>query len=180
MAGVTKLAIGPVQLVVLGFTRSDFHGEVIDELERLRDVGAVRLLDSLAVRKGPDGQLEVTHLSKLTTAEAMELGSKIAALVGLGIDGEEAAQQALAVDGAEAAAEGVRVFSEQGAWDVLGDIPDRCCAALILLEYCWAVPLRDCAVRAGGFRISDGFISPPDLVRIGLMSAEESEELLAT
>jgi hypothetical protein len=38
------------------------------------------------------------------------------------------------------------------------------------------VPLRDAIVRAGGFRISDGFISPLDLVEIGLLSAEEARE----
>ena len=38
---------------------------------------------------------------------------------------------------------------------------------LILLEHHWAVPLRDAIARAGGFRISDGFISPLDLVAIG-------------
>ena len=40
-----------------------------------------------------------------------------------------------------------------------------------------AVPLRDAIARAGGFRISDGFISPLDLVEIGLVSAEEAQEL---
>jgi hypothetical protein len=39
------------------------------------------------------------------------------------------------------------------------------------------VPLRDAIVRAGGFRISDGFISPLDLVDIGLVSAAEAKEL---
>ena len=29
------MAIGPVQLIVLGFNHPNFHGEVIDELERL-------------------------------------------------------------------------------------------------------------------------------------------------
>ena len=29
-------------------------------------------------------------------------------------------------------------------------------------------------MRAGGFRISDGFISPLDLVAIGLLTAEEA------
>ena len=52
-------------------------------------------------------------------------------------------------------------------------------AALILLEHHWAVPLRDAVVRAGGFRISDGFVSPRDLVEIGLHSAEEAEALHA-
>jgi hypothetical protein len=31
--------------------------------------------------------------------------------------------------------------------------------------------------RAGGFRIGDGFISPLDLIAIGLVSAEEAQEL---
>jgi len=41
------------------------------------------------------------------------------------------------------------------------------------------VPLRDAIARAGGFRVSDGFISPLDLVAIGLMTAEEANELHA-
>jgi hypothetical protein len=32
-------------------------------------------------------------------------------------------------------------------------------------------------MRAGGFRISDGFISPLDLLEIGLVAAEEAAEL---
>ena len=41
------------------------------------------------------------------------------------------------------------------------------------------MPLRDAIARAGGFRISDGFISPLDLIEIGLVSAEEAKELHA-
>ena len=62
---------------------------------------------------------------------------------------------------------------------MLEDIPNDSAAALILLEHHWAVPLRDAIARAGGFRISDGFISPLDLVEIGLLSAEEAEQLHA-
>jgi Predicted membrane protein len=83
------MAIGPVQLIVLGFNHPDFHGEVIAELERLHENGMVRVIDSLAVYKDADGDLEVEHLSNLTQEEAIELGSKIGALIGLGIDGEE-------------------------------------------------------------------------------------------
>ena len=73
----------------------------------------------------------------------------------------------------------MRVFSDEDAWDVLEDIPNDSAAALILIEHHWAVPLRDAIVRAGGFRLSDGFISPLDLVEIGLLSAEEAKELHA-
>src|SRR5882757_400667 len=170
------MAIGPVQLIVLGFARPDFHGEIIAELERLRESDMVRVIDSLAVYKDAAGELEVEHLSNLSTDEAIELGSKIGALIGLGIDGEEGAE-AGAIAGAEEAADGVQVFSEQEAWDVLEDIPNDSAAALVLLEHHWAVPLRDAIARAGGFRISDGFISPLDLVEIGLVSREEAEKL---
>src|SRR6266516_3937532 len=142
------MTIGPVQLVVLGFRHPNFQGEVIAELERLRQNDAVRVIDALAVYKDRTGEIE----------------------------GEEGAR-AGAEAGAEAAARGTRVFSDETAWDVLDDIPNDSAAALLLLEHHWAVPLRDAIARAGGFRVSDGFISPFDLVEIGLISAEEAKEL---
>jgi uncharacterized membrane protein len=172
------MAIGPVQLVVLGFEHPNFHGEIIEELERLREADAVRVIDSLVVYKDADGEFAVEHLSNLTTEEAIELGSKIGALIGLGIEGEDG-MAAGALAGAEAAAEGADVFSDEDAWDVLEDIPNDSAAALLLLEHHWAVPLRDAIARAGGFRIGDGFISPLDLVEIGLLSADEAAELHA-
>ncbi len=169
------MAIGPVQLIVLGFSHPEFHGEIIEELERLRASDTVRVIDSLAVHKDADGEIEVVHLSNLSKDEAIELGTKVGALIGLGIEGEEGFE-AGAVAGAEAAADGIHPFSEDGAWDVLEEIPNDSAAALILIEHHWAVPLRDAVARAGGFRISDGFISPLDLIAIGLVSAEEAAE----
>jgi uncharacterized membrane protein len=170
------MAIGPVQLIVLGFTHPRFHGEIIAELERLRESDTVRVIDALAVYKDAAGEIEVEHLSNLSTDEAIELGSKIGALIGLGIEGEEGLQAGAAA-GAEAAVDGVQVFSDEDGWDVLEDIPNDSAAALILLEHHWAVPLRDAIARAGGFRLSDGFISPLDLIEIGLVSAEEAKQL---
>ena len=172
------MAIGPVQLIVIGFKHPDFHGEIIAELERLHDEDTVRVIDALAVHKDADGEIEVVHLSNLSKDEAIELGSKVGALIGLGIEGEEGAEEGAEL-GAEAGAEGIEVFSDEQAWDVLEEIPNDSAAALVLLEHHWAVPLRDAIARAGGFRISDGFISPLDLVEIGLVSAEEAKELHA-
>ena len=70
------MAIGPVQLLVLGFNQPDFRGEIIEELEKLRERDTV-----------------------------------------------------------------------------------------------WAVPLREAIARAGGFRLADGFISPLDLVEMGVPSS---------
>ena len=171
------MAIGPVQLIVLGFSHPEFHGEIKAELEKLRQSDTVRVIDALAVFKDAEGEIEVEHLSNLTRDEAVELGTKVGALIGLGIDGEEGFE-AGAVAGAERAeTEGIHPFADAEEWDVLQEIPNDSAAALILLEHHWAVPLRDAIVRAGGFRISDGFISPLDLVAIGLMTAEEADEL---
>ena len=172
------MSIGPVQLIVLGFQHPEFHGEIIAELERLRESDTVRVIDALAVHKDADGEIEVAHLSNLSKDDAIELGSKVGALIGLGIEGEEGALAGAAA-GAEAAADGVSVFTDENAWDVIEDIPNDSAAALLLIEHHWAVPLRDAVARAGGFRISDGFISPLDLVEIGLVSAEEAKELHA-
>ncbi|MGW4489806.1 hypothetical protein ACWEOE_38980 [Amycolatopsis sp. NPDC004368] len=172
------MTIGPIQLVVLGFPDPDFHGAIINELERLRETDTVRVVDALAVHKDSDGEIEVAHLSNISDEEAIELGSKVGALIGLGIDGEEG-MEAGAVAGADAAADGVEVFSDEDAWDVLEEIPDGSAAALVLLEHRWAIPLRDAIASAGGFRISDGFISPLDLVAIGLVTAEEAQQLHA-
>ena len=169
------MAIGPVQLIVIGFKHPDFHGQVIEELEKLRASDTVRVIDSLAVYKDPAGEMEVMHLSNLSKQEAQELGSKIGALIGLGIDGD-AGFEAGAEAGAAAAADGVQVFSDEEAWDVLEEIPNDSAAALLLIEHHWAVPLRDAIIKVGGFRISDGFISPVDLVQIGLLAREEMDQ----
>ena len=173
------MAVGPVQLLVLGFDNADFHGEIAQELQRLRESGTVRVIDALAVHKDAQGEIEVQHLSNLSKEEAVELGSKVAALVGLGIAGEEGMHAAAEIGAEQAAAHGIEFFDDEIEWDVIGEIPNDSAAALILLEHQWAVPLRDAIARAGGFRLSDGFISPLDLVAIGLATAEEAEQLHA-
>jgi uncharacterized membrane protein len=172
------MAIGPVQLLVLGFKEPEFHGEIVEELEKLRKSDTVRVIDALAVYKDAGGEIEVMHLSNLTKDEAVEFGSKVAALIGLGLDGEEGFEAGLEA-GAEAAEDGIQLFTDEEAWDILEEIPNDSATALILLEHHWAVGLRDAIAKVGGFRISDGFISPLDLVGIGLVTAEEAKELHA-
>jgi uncharacterized membrane protein len=172
------MAIGPVQLLVIGFDHPEFHGEIIAELEKLRESDTVRVIDALAVHKDALGEIEVAHLSNLTREEAVELGSTLGALIGLEIEGEKGLEAGAEV-GAAAAADGVQVFSDELAWDVLEDIPDDSAAALLLLEHQWAVPLRDAIARTGGFRVADGMISPLDLAAVGLVTMEEAEALHA-
>jgi uncharacterized membrane protein len=170
------MAIGPVQLLVLGFDQPNITGGIINELNRLRENEMVRVIDSLTVYKDADGNVEVLKASQLSDEEAQEFGAVVGALIGFGAAGEEGAAAGAEL-GAAAASDGVDVFSEEEAWDVMGDLPNDSAASLILLEHRWAIPLRDAIIDAGGFPLGNSFISPLDLVAVGLLSAAEAEML---
>jgi uncharacterized membrane protein len=170
------MAIGPVQLLVLGFKQPDFQGEIRAELDRLRDNDLFRVIDALAVRKDADGNVETLHESQLSADQQAAFGALVGGLIGLGAAGEEGFEVG-AERGAEAVAERGGVFDEEQAWDVLAEIPEDTAALLILLEHRWAIPLRDAIARAGGFRLASEFISPLDLVAVGLVGAEEADAL---
>ena len=57
--------MGPVQLLVVAFDGPDFRGEVLAELERLRESDVVRVIDLLVVHKGADGEIRRLHQADL-------------------------------------------------------------------------------------------------------------------
>ena len=172
------MAIGPVQLLVLDFQEPDFRGEVIAELERLRESDTVRVIDALGVYKDAGGDVTVLKLGNLTPDEASEFGAVVGALVGLGAGGEDGMIEG-AIAGAELGSDGIEVFPEEAAWDVVGEIPNDSAAALVLLEHRWAIGLRDAIAAAGGFLVGETWVTPLDLVAVGLATAEEADELSA-
>jgi uncharacterized membrane protein len=169
------MAIGPIQLLVLGFKHPDFHGQILEEIIRLRESDQIRLIDSLTVYKDANGEVAAVKVGNLTAEEEVELGTKVAALIGLGMGGEQGMLAGAEIGAERAAEHGIDVFTEEEAWDVMAAIPNDTAAALLLIEHHWAVPLRDAMLSAGGFRLAEGFIDPFDLVAIGLMSAEDAE-----
>ena len=165
------MSIGPVQLIVLGFNKPDFKGEVLEELGRLRDNDVVRVIDSLTVYKDKDGNVASLEASQLDDADRREFGAYVGALIGFGAAGEEGAEVGAAL-GAEAAADDDSMLDD--ALDVLAEIPPDSAAAILLIEHRWAIPLRDAVYRANGFPVASTFVTPIDLVAIGLLKAEEA------
>jgi uncharacterized membrane protein len=163
-------------MIVLGFNEPDFQGEILAELDRLRDNDIVRVIDGLAVHKDADGVVKVIKRSDLKGDDAAEFGATVGALIGVGAAGPEGAEAGAEL-GAEMTADGVDLLPEEDVWDVVGEIPNNTAAAVILLEHRWAIPFRDAVMRAGGFRVADGFIHPLDLVAIGLIAAEDAQTL---
>ncbi len=165
------MELGPVQLLVVGFDQPDFRGEIAAELERLSELGLVRVLDALVVAKDDDGTITRLELSQLSTAEAQELGATVGALIGLGAAGEEGAIVGAEL-GAAAAADG-HVLDDIDAFDVLDEIAPGTTAAVVLIEHRWSIPLRDAIGRAGGVPVLDLWVHPLDLVAVGMAGAED-------
>ena len=149
------MSLGPVQLLVIGFDRPDFSGEVLAELERLRESDVVRVIDLLVVQKGRDGVVRRLHHSDL--AEAEDAGAVLGALIGL--DGE---------------AGGGELPAEEEFWSLDEAIPNDSAAAIALVEHRWAIGTRDAIGAAGGVAVAEAWIHPADLVAAGLVDAEDT------
>jgi uncharacterized membrane protein len=164
---------GPVQILVVGFGGTTFQGEILPELQRLRDADLIRVVDLVVVAKDADGEIVGVELSDLTGEETMELGAIAGALIGLGAEGDEGVELG-AEAGAEATEDGF--LGEETMWSIADVIPAGTTAAVALLEHRWAIPLRDAIRRAGGVPLADSWIHPEDLIAIGAASAEAADD----
>ena len=152
------MSLGPVQLLVIGFDRPDFSGEVLAELQRLRESDVVRLVDLLVVQKGADGVVRHLHHSDLTAGEAEGAGAVLGALIGLDATGPE----------------GGELPAEEEFWSLDEAIPNDSAAAIALVEHRWAIGTRDAIGAAGGVAVAEAWIHPADLVAAGLVDAEDT------
>jgi uncharacterized membrane protein len=163
------MALGPVQLLTVGFDEPNFTGAIIEEFKRLAAHDIVHLIDVLLVAKDDDGN--VTQLEMSDRPELEEYGALVGALLGLGAAGEEG-MVAGAVAGAEAMADG-KMYDPEQVWVLADEIPPGMTAAIIVLEHRWAIPLRDAIEGANGAVLVDEWIHPEDLVRYGAEAAAE-------
>ena len=132
---------GPVQVLVVGFEEPSFSGEVIAELTRLREVGVVRLVDVLLVRRDEDGTFDT-----LPPPSGADPGLGQVAADILGGTGEAP------VDG-----EG---------WSLADVVAPGSVAAVALVEHLWAGPLVDAIASAGGRPLGELWLSPEDRARL--------------
>jgi uncharacterized membrane protein len=157
--------LGPVQMLVVGFTHLEPDGTILGELTRLKEADIVRLIDLMVVRKDENGDVMAVQTTDLSQDESMQFGAIVGALVGFGTGDEEVAEDA-AVAGATALADG-HVFSDDDVWYLADAIPNDTAAAIALIEHRWAMPMRDMILDKGGFVLADEWIHPKDLIAIG-------------
>ncbi len=157
------MAFGPIQLLVVGFEEGRFEGEILSELERLRQADVIRVVDMVFLHCDDNGDVDIIEMSDLAASEQRQLGAIAGALVGFGAAGEEGA-----LLGAAAGADGPpSVWDEADELDLAEALEPGEAVALALIEHRWAIPLRGAIQRAGGRAIADSWIQPEDLVALG-------------
>jgi uncharacterized membrane protein len=177
MKEVKTMAIGPVQMLVIGFEDPDFHGQIYEELKKVREAGIIRLIDLQFVYKDEDGNIDTLEATDLSDEERQRFGAVVGGLIGYGAAGERGARAGAEL-GAVSVAEHDYGIAEVDI-DAIGDaIPKNSAAAFLLIEHHWAIGFRDALRSAGGVLISQGMITPELLLSVGeaLAEAVEAEE----
>ena len=159
--------IGPIQAFVIAFPENDlFEGRIVEELQRLRDVDQIRVVDAVFVMREGDEVAAVT-VSELDDDERAELRALVGALIGLGVAGD-AGLQAGAELGASADDDAPHA-AQLVAAEVLDDLPEGSSALVLAIEHLWAIPLRDAVRDAGGLVLGHRSITPEDLIALGMV-----------
>jgi Family of unknown function (DUF6325) len=156
--------MGPVQVLVVGFDRPTFSGEVLAEFTRLREAGIVRLVDLLLVSRAEDGTLEALAAPPGTGGDLGVLAASLLSQPEAEASGEPAVAAADPADQAHQADDADDADQANGAaWSLADAVPPGSAAAVALIEHIWATPLNAAIRRAGGRPLEETWLAPSDL-----------------
>lgn len=118
------MSVGPVDLVVLGFPGNQFKGEILAEIQRAVDAGAIRLIDILLAIRVGDEPVRVLEINEVE---------------------DEVLQRFEPV-----VRDSTALLNEQDAYALSAGLAPDSSVALLLFENTWAAPIADAIENAGG------------------------------
>jgi hypothetical protein len=137
------MAVGPVDVYIIGFPGNKFTGRIAPAIKDLVDDGTIRVLDLLFVMKDADGVV--------TTLAVEDLGEEGAAFVSI----ETTQPGALGSEDAE---------------EVSDDLPPNSSTLLVAFENLWAAKLVG-ALQAADAVVIDSIRIPVDVVQAALTAS---------
>jgi uncharacterized membrane protein len=164
---------GPLQMLTVAFDGSRFKGEILPELNRLKEQGRLRIVDMLAVRKDLSGAVSVLTASDLEWEEATQFGAYVGTIVGLGAGGVAGAERG-AIAGAAELADG-HLFDDEDRERLISIVPSGMTIAVLLLEHLWLLPLLQAIERAEGFELKNEWVDAGMLAAIGIEAASRDQ-----
>ncbi len=119
------MALGPIEIVVIGFPENRFNGTIVPELQKLVDAGTVSIVDGLFATKDESGSI--------TLAEFGEVGANA-----------DAAALAAVIDRVEG------LISDEDVEALISGLDPGSSAAILAFEHTWLKPLQDSIIDSGG------------------------------
>lgn len=145
-------AIGPVELIVLGFAGNRFNGAVVPSLMDLVDRGVIRVIDMAVVIKDALGAVTILEAGEMDEDIARALEVLTGTVPGL--------------------------LSESDIAEIAADLPPDSTEAVLLVEHVWATAFAQ-AVRDSGGELLMSVRIPGDIVdaaRATLVAVAEAVE----
>jgi uncharacterized membrane protein len=140
------MALGPIEVVVLGFPGSRFTGEIRPRIVDLVQRDIVSVIDALFIMKDEDGAVEFLELEQLVDdPEAMALGGLLTSRVDL--------------------------LASEDATELATKLEPGSSALALVFEHRWMVPVREAIIESGGLLLADLHV-PPEVVESVLAAAE--------
>jgi uncharacterized membrane protein len=124
------MALGPIEIVVLGFPGSQFTGEIRPRILDLVDRGIVNVVDGLLIRRDLAGNLSFLELQEVTN------------------DPEATALAAFLSDQ-------IDLLSDDDVESLAAELQPGSSALALVFEHTWMRPVRDAVAASGGVLIAD-------------------------
>jgi hypothetical protein len=141
------MALGPIEVVVLGFPGSRFTGEIRPRILELVQRGIVSVIDALFITKDDDGAVTFLELQQLADdPEFAALGDLLSRQIDL--------------------------LAAEDVTELVAELEPGSSALALVFEHTWMLPVREAVVESGGILLADLHI-PPDVVDEVLAAVEQ-------
>ncbi len=119
------MALGPIEVLVVGFPGNQFNGEIIPELERLIDNDIISVVDGLFLQKDADGEVTFVEFDEDgANADATRLANLLNQIESL--------------------------ISDEDVMELAEGLEPDSSAAILVFEHTWSKPFRDAIIDSGG------------------------------
>ena len=140
------MALGPIEVVVLGFPSSRFTGEIRARIVDLVEREIITVIDALLITKDEDGTVGYLELEQLVDAP------EISALNGL-------------------LTSRMDLLASEDATELATNLPPGSSVLALVFEHRWMVPVHAAIIESGGLLLADLHV-PADVVESVLAAAE--------
>ncbi len=144
------MAIGPLELIVIGCPGNRFSSEILPELNAIQQHGLLEVVDLLFIRKAADGTIAVLEVSDLDEEELAAFDPIKGNLTG--------------------------AITQEDIVQLSSTIPADTSATIVLLEHLWLGRLEQAVERANGTVHIGGMVPPTALQQLELELAAARQQ----